>query len=253
MPLVRLTTIKPHKAVLTENNIGDQSGKVFIVTGATGGIGKELIKILYDQNAKVYIAARSNSKAKKLIEEVKLASPESKGELAFLKLELDDLTTIKASAEEFLAKENRLDVLWNNAGVMIPPEGSKTKQGYELQLGINNLGHFLFTHFLTPILQKTAKASAPNSVRVLWVSSSAADGAPRPAIDLSNMDYSRKEGLWGPYMRSKAGSVIHSVEFARRTAGSGIISIVSDPLPFLSSVLLFSDPPVYRHSIPGIL
>ena len=133
-----------------------------------------------------------------------------------------------------------MDVLWNNAGVMIPPEGSKTKQGYELQLGINNLGHFLFTYFLTPILQKTAKTSAPNSVRVLWVSSSAADAAPRPAIDFSNMDYARKEGQWSPYMRSKAGSVIHSVEFARRTAGSGIISIVSNRLPFLGRAILLS-------------
>lgn len=230
--MVRCTSIIPHRAVLTEENIGDQSGKVFIVTGGTGGIGKYLVEILYDQNAKVYIAARSGSKTKKMMEDLELKYPESKGRLIFLKLELDDLTTIKASAEEFLAKEDRLDVLWNNAGVMIPPEGSKTKQGYELQLGINNLGHFLFTTFLTPVLQKTATTSAQDSVRVIWVSSSAADGAPRPAIDFSNMDYSRKEGMWTLYMRSKAGSVLHSVEFARRTAGSGIISIVSDHQSF---------------------
>lgn len=227
MPGVRFTSIIPHKAVLTEANIKDQSGKVFIVTGGTGGIGKELVKILYGQNAKVYIAGRSSSKTKALIEELEETFPKSRGVAVFLKLELDDLTTIKASAAEFLAHENRLDVLWNNAGVMIPPKGSKTKQGYELQLGINNLGHFLFTQFLTPILEKTAKTSPQNSVRVIWVSSSAADGTPRPAIDFSNMDYAKDEGMWTPYMRSKAGSVIHSVEFARRTADSGIISIVS--------------------------
>lgn len=228
---VRCTSIIPHKPVLTETNVGDQSGKTFIVTGGTGGIGKGLVKILYEKNARIYVAARSSNKTKALVEELQHAFPKSKGALIFLKLDLDDLTTIKASAEEFIAKESRLDVLWNNAGVMVPPEGSKTKQGYELQLGINNLGHFLFTHFLTPLLEKTAQTSAKDSVRVIWVSSSAADAAPRPAVDLSNMDYSRKEGMWTLYMRSKAGSVIHSVEFARRTAGSGILSIVSPRLP----------------------
>jgi len=224
---VRCTSIIPHKPVLTEANIGDQSGKTFIVTGGTGGIGKGLVRILYQSNARVYVAARSSNKTKTLVEELQHEFPKSKGDLIYLKLDLDDLTTIKASAEEFIAKESRLDVLWNNAGVMVPPEGSKTKQGYELQLGINNLGHFLFTHFLTPLLEKTAQTSPKGSVRVVWVSSSAADAAPRPAVDLSNMDYSRKEGMWTLYMRSKAGSVIHSVEFARRTAGTGIISIVS--------------------------
>src|ERR1700753_1240459 len=136
---VRCTSIIPHKAVLTEKNLEDQEGKVFIVTGGTGGLGKEPISILHQHNPKISHAARSDSKSKELIDELDKANPDAKGEVIFLKLQLDDLTTIKASAEEFLAKESRLDVLWNNAGVMIPAEGSKTKQGYELQLGINNL------------------------------------------------------------------------------------------------------------------
>jgi len=126
------------------------------VTGATGGIGKELVSILYQHNAKIYVTARSSGKSAEIIDEITQAHPGSRGELVFLKLQLDDLTTIKASAEEFLAKETRLDVLWNNAGVMVPPQGSKTVQGHELQIGINNLGHFLFTHFLTSVLTETA-------------------------------------------------------------------------------------------------
>jgi retinol dehydrogenase-12 len=77
--------------------------------------------------------------------------------LAFLRLDLADLTTIKASAEEFLSKETKLHVLFNNAGVMCPPQGSKTPQGYELQLGTNNIGTFMFTKLLTPILNATAR------------------------------------------------------------------------------------------------
>lgn len=113
---------------------------------------------------------------------------------------------------------------------MIPPEGSKTKQGYELQYGVNNIAHFLFTLLLRPALEAAAASgSAPNSVRVVWVASSAADAAPNPAVDLTNMDYHREEGAWMKYSRSKAASVVHSAEFARRTAGTGIISLVSWP------------------------
>lgn len=196
------------------------------MTGGSGGLGKELVNILYSHNAKIYVAARSEAKTREVIREIQRAHPSSTGELIFLRLQLDDLTTIKQSAGEFLAKETRLDVLWNNAGVMVPPQGSKTVQGYELQIGTNNLGHFLFTQFLRPVLAVTANTAPKNSVRVVWVSSSAADGAPRPAIDFSNMDYHVEEGIWSKYSRSKAGNVLHSAEFARRTAGEGIISVV---------------------------
>lgn len=87
------------------------------MTGSTSGVGKELAKILYSANARVYVAARSTEKAKTAIETIKIECPKSTGELVFLKVDLGDLSTVKASAEEFLSKETRLDVLWNNAGV----------------------------------------------------------------------------------------------------------------------------------------
>lgn len=109
---------------------------------------------------------------------------------------------------------------------MVPPAGSKTAQGYELQLGTNNIGHFLFTHFLRPVLKQTAQSSPKGSVRVVWVSSSMAEMAPKPAIDFSNMDYHRDENQWRKYARSKAGNVLHACEFARQVKKEGIISVV---------------------------
>lgn len=172
------------------------------------------------------MAARSETKAQASIAAAKTAHPTSTGELIFLNLDLNDLTTIKSSAQFFLSKEKRLDVLWNNAGVMVPPDDAKTAQVYELQVGTNNVAPFLFTHFLTPILKETAKTAEKNSVRVIWVSSSAATMAPRPAIDLENMDYRVPEGRWTKYGRSKGGNVLHAAEMARRLEGSGVLSLV---------------------------
>jgi NAD(P)-dependent dehydrogenase (short-subunit alcohol dehydrogenase family) len=137
------------------------------------------------------------------------------------------LSTIKKSAEDFLGKEKKLDVLWNNAGVMVPPKGSKTKQGYELQLGSNNVGPFLFTKFLTPILQSTAKTSSPGSVRVVWLASSVAEAAaPKGGVDMDNLDYRVDKSGWHKYAVSKAGNILQSREFGRLHNGEGIFSVV---------------------------
>ncbi|EON97868.1 putative short-chain dehydrogenase protein [Phaeoacremonium minimum UCRPA7] len=125
------------------------------------GVGKEVTQILYAKNAKVYLAARSEEKTLEAIESIKATVPNSSGELIYLRLDLADLTTIKASAQEFLEKETKLHVLFNNAGVGYPKQGSKTKQGYELQLGVNCVvapwGRFWT---LTKVLVNASKTTA---------------------------------------------------------------------------------------------
>lgn len=196
------------------------------MTGATSGYGLHLATILYQHGGKVYLAARNASRAQGVIDDIMTRYPESKGQIAYLHLDLGDLSTIKKSAEEFLAKESKLHVLWNNAGVMIPPQGSTTAQGYELQLGTNVVGPFLFTKLLYPALARAAADSPPGSVRVVWLSSSAVRMAPNPAIDFSNMDYHKDEGAWTKYARSKAANVLLAVEFSRRSEKDGVGSIV---------------------------
>ena len=115
---------------------------------------------------------------------------------------------------------------------MVPPAGSATAQGWELQLGTNVLGTFLLTRCLHPALVATAKSGLveKSSVRVVWVSSSAADGAPKPAIDFENMDYKRRdETQWQKYERSKAGNILHACEAARQSErnGDGVLHVVS--------------------------
>ena len=110
--------------------------QVFIATGLSSGVGKELSQVLYAHDANVYVAARSKERAGQVVGEIRASFPASKGELVYLHLDLEDLSAIKASAEEFLDKEDRLDVLWSNAAVMNTPAGSKTKQGYNCSLGL---------------------------------------------------------------------------------------------------------------------
>ncbi|KAH8674172.1 short-chain dehydrogenase [Xylariales sp. PMI_506] len=219
----------PSKATFTDEHVPDEAGKVFIVTGSSGGLGKELAQILYQKNATVYIAARSETKALAAINDMKDSCPTSTGRLEYLHLDLSDLSTIKETANQFLQKESRLDVLWNNAGVMTPPSGSKTAQGYELQLGVNSIATFLFTRLLHPVLAATAQSAPKNSVRVVWVSSGSIGMAPKPAVDFNNMDYAQDESQMTKYQRSKAGNVLHAAEFARHTAGQGILSLSLDP------------------------
>jgi len=151
----------------------------------------------------------------------------SKSSLICLHLDLDDLTTIKGSAETFLRDNDRLDVLWNNAGVMLSPQGSKTKQGYEMQLGTNNVAPFLFTKLLHPILAKSAKITPADSVRVVWVSSNGAELlSPKGGVLLDDMEYSDDKGACFRYGASKAGNVFHANEYAKHAQGHGIISVV---------------------------
>lgn len=110
---------------------------------------------------------------------------------------------------------------------MAPPAGTKTKQGYELQLGTNNVAPFLFTKLLTPILLKTAKTAPTGTVRVVWTSSSAAvTVAPKGGVLMDNLDYKVDKAAFHKYGVSKAGNVFHATEFAKRYGSEGIISVV---------------------------
>lgn len=178
------------------------------------------------QARKVYFAARSENKALRTIASIKAQCPDLGGQLVHLHLDLADLSTIKASAEAFLAKNTRLDIVFNNAGVLVPPQGSKTAQGHELQLGTNCLGLFLFTKLLRPMLAVTAKTAATSSVRVVWVSSNSAKiSSPQNGIDMTNLDYHIDKNAATKCGTSKASDIFHSSESARRYGGEGINSV----------------------------
>lgn len=137
-------------------DIPDLSEQVIIVTGGNAGLGLETIRQLGRHNpARIYLGARSRAKAEAAINELKSSNPQI-APISFLELDLASFASVRAAAETFSRAESRLDILMNNAGIMMTPEGL-TKEGYEIQFGTNVMGPALFTHCLLPILQKTAK------------------------------------------------------------------------------------------------
>jgi retinol dehydrogenase-12 len=120
-------TLFPPTPTFTEKTISNLQGKVCLVTGASTGLGFELAKILYSKGAKVYVGARSESKISLAIASIQDTTKSVSGELKGFCLDLGDLAAVKAAVARFLAEESRLDVLVHNAGVMMPPAGSKTK------------------------------------------------------------------------------------------------------------------------------
>ncbi|KAJ4345842.1 short-chain alcohol dehydrogenase [Didymosphaeria variabile] len=222
------------KPAFTEKELGDLSGTVTILTGGYAGIGLQLAHILYGANATIYVAGRSQEKATRAIQEIQQAHPESKGKLHFLHVDLADLSTIKPAVEEFMKKEERLDVLMNNAGVMWPPDGSKSAQGHDLQIGTNVYGPFLLTHLLRPMLVETAKRSAEGKVRVCWAGSIGIEWAAPPGsvlFETKGGEERVKEGLdkIPTYGMSKCANVMLGVEGARRDGADGIIHTSFNP------------------------
>lgn len=203
----------------TKNNIPDQSGKTIIVTGANAGIGYETALALYEADAHVILACRSQEKADETLKKIKEQT--GKGSLETGILDLSSLASVKQFAESFLQTHQQLDVLINNAGVMIPP-ASKTTEGWELQFGVNFIGHFVLTGLLYPLIKST-----PNS-RIVTVSSMAYIHG---TIDFDNLKSEKDYDPMREYAQSKLADIYLSLELQRRITATGddVLSIAAQP------------------------
>ncbi|TFA98519.1 hypothetical protein CCMA1212_009789 [Trichoderma ghanense] len=224
----------PGAPTKTEKDLPDLHGRVFVVTGGTGGIGLAVATALFHANAsRIYILGRSDSAGKDAIDTITKSDPpgdmkhrtaDGEGVVKFLYLDLSDLQTIKPTAEAFLSAETRLDVIWHNAGVMAPPEGSVSKQGHELSFATNVLGPFLLQQFLTPVLLKTANDTAVprGSVRTCWAASvefpdpPGEDGVLWDDWELESPEFSGLNGRVQRYVQSKWANAILASEMAKR-------------------------------------
>ncbi|KAH7355160.1 hypothetical protein BKA65DRAFT_394676 [Rhexocercosporidium sp. MPI-PUGE-AT-0058] len=221
----------PSSPTFTENNVPSLAGKVFIVTGGNAGVGFELVKILYAKGGKVYIASRSSDKIAAAITEIEAIHTTTPGQLKALHLDLSDLTTISVCVSSFLAQESRLDVLWNNAGISGQPHGTVSKQGHEIHMATNCLGHFLLTNFLLPVLLRTIRISPEATVRVVYTSSGIINlAAPTGGVSLAELipgNFSKD--IHRNYAASKAGDWLLTSELDKRTRKDGLLCICQNP------------------------
>ena len=219
----------PSSPTFTEKDLPGLTNKVFMVTGGNAGLGFELVRILYSKGATVYMATRSQEKAEKAIKSIQASSATAPGQISYLHLDYNDLSTLKQSAEEFGAQEDRLDILWNNAGVGMIPNDSKSKQGHGQQMGTNCYGPFLFTRLLLPKLQAAAQAAPNNSVRIVWTSSLVVDtSAPKGGVVTTALARPSSDQAHY-YAVSKAGNWLLASEFAKRYGEDGIVSLTQNP------------------------
>ncbi|KAN0127177.1 NAD-P-binding protein [Lactarius tabidus] len=229
-----LSQLFPPKPTWTATDVPDQSGKTVIITGGSAGIGRETARVLLSKGARVYIATRSEEKSQKAIEELKKET--GKDSIFFLKLDLADLPSVKAAAEEYIGKETELHTLYNNGGVMYTPVDHVTTQGFDMQFGTNVLGHYYFTKLLIPVLTATAKKTPAGTVRVVNVSSlghnyGAKDGISWPTLAPGNdsLEARKKLGVTKLYGQSKLCNILFSNELDRRYGAEGMVSISLHP------------------------
>jgi len=198
----------PRMSGFTEADVPNQSGKCFIVTGANTGIGLEISRVLAARGARVLLGCRDKAKAEAAMAKIRSLTPGA--DLAFLPLDQADLTSIRAAAE-LAAKEPRIDALINDAGVMNTPL-MRTKQGFELQFGVNHLGTFALTALLLPKLSETKGA------RVVVTSSLAHRNA---RIDWDDLNADKSYSPFKRYAPSKLANALFFFELNRRLRALG--------------------------------
>ena len=202
----------------TFTEIPDQHGRTAVVTGANTGLGYETATALAARGARVVLAVRNLDKGKAAADLISRANPGS--DVSVQELDLTSLASIASAADELHAKHDQIDLLINNAGVMMTPE-STTKDGFELQFGTNHLGHFAFTGRLFDRLLATPLS------RVVTVSS---QGHRMGRIRFDDLQWKRRRySRVGAYGQSKLANLLFTYELQRRLAGTDTIAVAAHP------------------------
>jgi NAD(P)-dependent dehydrogenase (short-subunit alcohol dehydrogenase family) len=204
----------------TSADIPDQAGRTVLITGANSGLGLRSAEALAGKGARVLMGCRNETKAKAALDEVRAVATGPEPEV--VRMDLADLASVRAAAEQVDGTVERLDVLMNNAGVMAVPL-ARTADGFEMQFGTNHLGHFALTGLLLPVL---GRAQSPRVVST----SSTAHRMGRMRWD----DLNWKQGRymkWPAYGQSKLANLLFTFELDRRAraAGSDVVAVAAHP------------------------
>ena len=201
-------------------DIPDQHGRTAVVTGANGGLGLETARQLAAKGAHVVMAVRNQKKAAAAVDEIRAGVPDAALEL--VALDLASQASVRAAAEQIVAAHTGIDLLINNAGVMGIPE-AKTVDGFEMQLGVDHLGHWSLTALLLPTLLRTPGA------RIVTVTSTAHHMG--RAINPANPHLHGRYRPWRAYGQAKLANFHFGLGLQREleNAGAGTASLIAHP------------------------
>ncbi len=204
----------------TSKDIPDLTGRTAVVTGANGGLGLETARALAGAGAHVVMAARDLEKAATAEKSIRETQPSAS--LEIVPLDLGSLASVREAAEQILASHDTIDLLVNNAGLMAIPE-RRTADGFEMQFGVNHLGHFALTAHLLPALLRAPAA------RVVSVTSTAHHMG--RAVDPKNPHLKGSSGAWKADGQSKLANFHFAIGLQRRFEEAGVraISLVAHP------------------------
>lgn len=208
----------------TADDIPDQTGRTAVVTGANGGLGLETAKALAARGAHVVMAARDQAKAADAEREIRSHAPDAS--LEIVSLDLGDQASVKDAAATIAEAHPVIDLLVNNAGVMAMPERT-TADGYEMQLGVNHLGHWTFTAgLLAPLLRSAGDGRRPRVVTVTSVARFT--GGP---IDPSNPHLAGRYDPWRAYGQAKLTNYFFGLGLQQQAerAGVDLASLLAHP------------------------
>jgi NAD(P)-dependent dehydrogenase (short-subunit alcohol dehydrogenase family) len=222
-------------------DIADQTGRVFVITGANSGLGLEATKVLAQRGATVVMACRTVEKAEAVAAPIRAAAP--KATLEVMALDLSSLDSVGRFAEALAAKCPRVDVLMNNAGVMALPY-RKTADGFEMQFGTNHLGHYALTAKVLPLLEASGRA------RVVTVSSLAHQMG---SIRFEDLQWEKGYSKWPAYGQSKLANLLFTYELERWLRRNGKSTIAVAAHPGYSSTNLQAVGPQMEQSTVGSL
>ena len=232
---------------LPDRDIPPLYDKTIVITGGTSGLGREqLLHVAKHSPGKLYLAARSEKRARQTIDDITSATGCECPTIHFVQLDLSSLASVQVAASRLLEENERLDILVNNAGRLGPPAGV-TRDGYEINFGVNYLGPFLFTKLLLPLLSKTA--AEPNAdVRIINLTSTGYAFAPKGGFLFDQLNTPMSNiSSFTLYGQSKLGSLLHATELARRYPE--LVSVSLDP----GGVVTGIGDEFKRTSLPRIL
>jgi retinol dehydrogenase 12 len=194
-------------------------GKVCLITGATGGIGQETAKALARKGATLVLSGRDEARTAATVAAVREAAPDARVE--FLLADLSSLQSVRGLADAFLQRHSRLDVLINNAGLIIDRR-KVTVDGYEATFATNHLSHFLLTHLLRDLLVKSGAS------RIINVSSEGHRFARSDFLDDPQTEHHRYDGI-RVYGNAKLSNILFTKGLAKRLTGTGVTANALHP------------------------